>query len=177
MDKSKIINKTFNIIIYLISHIRTSFWRLFLKKIGKRVDIMSGVVIMSPQKVEIGHDVLLNADSKIGGQTGVKIGNYVQLAYNVNITSVNHSYQNPKLPIKKQRSFGGPVIIEDDVWIGANSMILPNIKIGRGAIVGANAVVTKNVKPYSIVGGVPARFIKFRFSKKEIQRAKKVDLS
>lgn len=128
---------------------------------------------MSPQKVEIGHDVLLNVGTKIGGQSGVKIGNYVQLGYNVNIVSVNHAYQNPNLPIKKQGVFGGQIIIEDDVWIGANSVILPKVIIGKGAIVGANAVVTKNVRPYSIVGGVPAKFIKFRFSKKDISKAKK----
>ena len=131
---------------------------------------------MSPQKVEIGHDVLLNADTKIGGQLGVKIGNYVQLAYNVNIVTVNHAYQNPNLPIKKQGEFGGPVIIENDVWVGANAVILPNVRIGRGAIIGANAVVNRNVKPYSIVGGVPAKFIKFRFSSKSVLKAKKINL-
>ena len=176
MDKNKIINKTFNIVVYLISQLRTSFWRLFLKKAGKRIDIMSGVIIMSPQKVEIGHDVLLNVDTKIGGQAGVRIGNYVQLGYNVNVVSVNHAFGNPRLPIKKQGSMGGQIIIGDDVWVGANAVILPNVKVGKGAIIGANAVVTKNVKPYSIVGGVPAKFIKFRFGNGEISEAKKIRL-
>ncbi len=128
---------------------------------------MSGVVIMSPHKVEIGHHTLLNKDTKIGGQCGVKIGNYVMLSYNVNLVSEDHSYESPNLPIKKQGFNGGPISIEDDVWIGANAVIMPNVRIGKGAIVGSNAVVTKNIAPYTIVGGIPARFIKNRFSSKQ----------
>lgn len=174
---NRLINKSLSTVLYSIGRLRSFFWSLLLKRIGKRVDIMSGVIIMSPQNVEIGHDVLLNTDSKIGGQNGVKIGNYVQLSYNVNLVSENHAYQNHLVPIKKQGYFGGPIIIEDDVWIGANVVIMPNITIGKGAIVGANAIVTKDVKPYSIVGGVPAKFIKYRFGKKEREKAKEVDLS
>lgn len=138
---------------------------------------MKGVKIMSPQKVEIGHNVLLNQETKIGAQNGVTIGNYVLISYNVNLVSADHSFQNPSFPILKQGLYGGPIKIEDDVFIGANAVVLPGVKIGRGAIVGANAVVTKNVEPYTIVGGVPAKFIKYRFNKKEILKAHKIDLS
>lgn len=138
---------------------------------------MSGVIIMSPRKVEIGHDVLLNADTKIGGQAGVTIGNYVQLSYNVNIVSVNHAYQDPTVPIKKQGEYGKSINIEDDVWIGANVVILPGVTVGRGAIVAANAVVVHDVAPYSIVGGIPAKLIKFRFNKDKINQAKRINLT
>ena len=74
-------------------------------------------------------------------------------------------------PIRFQAFESGPVIIEDDVWLGANVVVLPNVKIGKGAIIGANAVVTKNVAPYSIMGGVPAKFIKYRFSSDDIVEA------
>ncbi|MBW6442120.1 chloramphenicol acetyltransferase, partial [Patescibacteria group bacterium] len=57
--------------------------------------------------------------------------------------------------------------IEDGVWIGANVMILPGVHVGQGAVIGANAVVSKDVKPYEIVGGVPAKHIKYRFSEQE----------
>ncbi len=161
----KIINSLFNKIVYGIGTLRAFFWGLFLKQIGSRVDIMAGVIIMSPQNVSIGHDVLLNKDTKIGGQNGVKIGNYVMLSYNVNLVSENHAYQHPELPIKKQGYFGGPIEIESDVWVGANAVILPNVKIGRGAIVAANAVVTKDVEEFAIVGGVPAKVIGVRENK------------
>ena len=134
---------------------------------------MGGVVVMSPQKVEIGHDVFLNERSLIGGQNGVKIGSYVQLSHNVSLISENHRYSNPSQPIKNQGYFGGPIVVEDDVWIGANAVIMPSVKVGKGAIIGANAVVTRNVKPYAIVGGVPAKFIKYRFSKEKIEKAMK----
>lgn len=170
MEIQILVNKTYNTIVHLISKIRCTFWRIFLKKMGRNVDIMADVVIMSPQKVAIGNDVLVNIGTKIGGQAGVTIGNYVQIGYNVNIVSVNHSYNNPTIPIKKQGEYGGPIIIESDVWIGANAVILPKVILGKGSIIGANAVVTKNVKPYSIVGGVPAKFIKYRFSKTIVEK-------
>lgn len=173
---TKAINKILNYFIYFIGRARAVFWGLLLKKIGHRVDIMRGVIIMSPQNVEIGHDVLLNEYSRIGGQRGVTIGNYVQLSYNVTIISENHEYKNHSLPIKSQGYFGGPVTIGDDVWIGSNAVILPNVHIGPGAIVGANAVVTKDVQPYAIVGGVPARFIKYRFSKRKLDKLPKTFL-
>ena len=157
----------FNHIVGLIADIRSFFWSIFVGKMGKNVAVMSRVKIMSPHNVTIGNDVLLNDDVKIGGQYGVEIGDHVLIGYNVNLVSENHAYQNPQLPIKMQGYYGGKIKICDDVWIGANVVILPNVTIGKGAIVGANAVVTKDVKPYSIVGGVPAKHIKFRFGGKK----------
>ncbi len=167
-------NFLYGTMIYMIASLRALFWSFFLKKIGKNVSIMSNVTFMSPQKIEIGNHVLINTGSKIGGQNGVKIGNFVLIGYNVNLVSENHAFTNPTLPIKKQGYFGGPIILEDDIWIGANVVILPSVKIGRGAIIGANAVVTKNVKPFSIVGGVPAKHIKYRFDQKQIAKSKKL---
>ncbi len=135
---------------------------------------MSRVKIMSPQKVKIGNNVLLNDDVKIGGQYGVQIGNYVLVGYNVNLVSENHAYKNPLLPIMKQGFYGGSITIHDDVWIGANAVVLPKVIIGRGAVVGANAVVTKDIPPYAIVGGIPAKIIKYRFSKKEVEKSKRL---
>ncbi|EOR94083.1 Tetrahydrodipicolinate N-acetyltransferase [Arcticibacter svalbardensis MN12-7] len=59
-----------------------------------------------------------------------------------------------------------PVIIESDVWIGSNVVVLPGIRIGKGSVVGTGSVVTKNIAPYAVVGGVPAKIIKFRVSSK-----------
>ncbi len=172
------VNKISKIILNLASVLRVLIWSVFLKKIGHSITIMNDVIIMSPQKVEIGHHVLLNSGTKIGGQNGVIIGNHVLLSYNVNIVSEDHAYDNPLLPTKSQGyKKTGPIIIEDDVWIGANAVIMPNINIGRGAIVGANAVVTKNVEPYTIIGGVPAKLIKFRFKKQDLQVAMKINLT
>lgn len=171
------VNTIYNKFIYIMGYLRSFFWSFFLKDIGKNVAIMARVKIMSPQKVVIGNAVLLNEDTKVGGQCGVSIGNHVLIGYNVNIVSENHAYQNPLLPIKKQGYYGGPIIIYDDVWIGANAVILPNVILGRGCIIGANAVVTKNVPEYAIVGGIPAKLLRYRFSKSDIEKARKIVLS
>lgn len=170
-------NTLYNKSVYFFGSLRAYFWKFFLKKIGKKVYIMQRVKIMSPQKVAIGHDVLLNEDVKIGGQCGVTIGNYVLIGYNANIISENHAYHNPLLPIAQQGFYGGKITIHDDVWICANAVILPNVTLGKGCIVGANAVVTHDVPEYAIVGGVPAKVIKYRFGKKEIGKARKKNFS
>lgn len=71
---------------------------------------------------------------------------------------------------EKQETNDAPVVIEDDVWCGANVIILKGVTIGRGSIIGAGAIVTKSVPPYSIVSGIPAKFIKYRFTIEEILR-------
>lgn len=173
----RVTNSLYNNLSALLGKLRAFFWHFFLKKIGKNVLVMSGVKIMSPQKVALGHDVYIHYNVILGGQNGITIGNFVNIGYNVTLATVNLSYKNPSVPIIKQGYYGSPIKIEDDVWIGAKAVILSGVKIGRGAIVGANAVVTKEVKPYTIVGGIPAKVIKNRFNKKELAKAYKLDLS
>ena len=92
----------------------------------------------------------------------VTIGNHVNLAQNVTVTGPNHNYQDAEKMIDEQGVSTQPVVIEDDVWIGYNAIILGGVTIGTGAVIAAGAVVTENVEPYSIVGGVPAKLIKKR---------------
>ncbi len=94
----------------------------------------------------------------------VRLGNYVLIAPDLVITGGDHLYKTPGVPI----IFGGrppmpQTVIEDDVWIGQRVLITAGVRIGRGAIVAMGAVLTKAVEPYTIVGGVPARFIRRRF--------------
>jgi maltose O-acetyltransferase len=85
------------------------------------------------------------------------------IAPNVAIHSTTHIYHDIDLPmVMNGLSEINPIFIEDDVWIGRNVVILPGIRIGKGCIVGANSVVTKNLEEYSIYGGVPAKLIKKR---------------
>lgn len=90
------------------------------------------------------------------------IGKNVMMAPEVIILTLNHKYIDMNCPIIMQGSYASKVVIEDDVWIGIRAIILPGIKIGRGAVIGAGAVVTKDVPPYTVVGGVPAKIIKRR---------------
>lgn len=83
---------------------------------------------------------------------------------NILITDHQHGFVNKddfETPLVKRKLYSlGPVIIEDNVWIGENVSIMPNVTIGRGCIIGANAVVTKSFPAYSVIGGIPARIIK-----------------
>ena len=103
--------------------------------------------------------------------SGVKIGKYSMLANEVLITGSDHIFDNVDLPMYfSGRPEAPDTIIGDDCWIGARTIIMRGVKIGNGAIVAAGAVVTKDVKPYSVVGGVPAKFIKMRFNDEDIRK-------
>ena len=108
--------------------------------------------------VGIGMNAIVDAND--GGE--IRIGNYSMLAANVVLRASNHEYRDPTRPIQFQGHTGGEIVIGEDVWIGANAVVVPNVRIGDHAIVGAGAVVTRDVPPWSIVGGVPARVIKSR---------------
>jgi acetyltransferase-like isoleucine patch superfamily enzyme len=90
----------------------------------------------------------------------VRIGNDVRLAQNVVLSGLNHNYQDPDTPIHTQGVSTKPIVIEDDSWIGANAVIVPGVTIGKHSIVAAGSVVTRNVPPYTVVGGNPAIIIK-----------------
>ena len=111
--------------------------------------------------VEIGSNISFNSNVMINarGIGKIIIGNNVLIGPNVVIRSNNHEYFDIDIPIIKQGMTKGKIIIKDDVWISSNCVILPDCIIGKGAIVAAGAVVTKDIEPYSIVGGVPAKII------------------
>ena len=90
----------------------------------------------------------------------VRFGNNIILAQNIVISGLNHNYEDPDVPIVQQNVYTKPIIIEDDCWIGANAVITAGVTIGKHAVVAAGSVVTKNVPPYSIAAGNPAKVIK-----------------
>lgn len=108
--------------------------------------------------VTIGDHTRIGIHSTIIGP--VCIGSHVHLAQGITVTALNHRYEDKKRRIDEQGVSTQPVVISDDVWIGANAVILPGVTIGRHAVVAAGAVVTKDVPDYCMVGGVPAKIIK-----------------
>lgn len=105
----------------------------------------------------------------------VKIGNYTILANEVQIIGSDHVFDNPDLPIYfSGREKLKETVIGNDCWIGARSTIMTGVRIGDGSIVAAASVVTRDVPPYSIVAGVPAKIIRKRFDEEEIERHKQM---
>lgn len=119
--------------------------------------------ILSPQNVEFGDFVNIGPRSLIDGKGGVKIGTGTIIAPNVIIYSVNHNYDIDleALPFD-HKIIAKAVVIGRYVWIGGNSIILPGVTIGQGAIIAAGSVVTKDVPEGALVGGNPARVLKIR---------------
>ena len=109
-------------------------------------------------------DVVIGDHTRIGLHNTiigpVDIGNHVNLAQGITVTALNHNFSDANKRIDEQGVSTNPVTIEDDVWIGANAVILPGVTIGEHCVVAAGAVVTKDVPPHSLVAGVPAKVIK-----------------
>lgn len=135
---------------------------LFLKNlfgyVGTNINIQPGVYMHPLRNISIGNNSGIGRNSYLNAIAKIKIGDNVLIGRELIIQTSNHG-TNLGTPMIEQRMITEPVTIGNDVWIGARVIILPGVTIGDGAVVGAGAVVTKDVAPYSIVGGVPAKKI------------------
>jgi len=136
-------------------------------EIGAGSIVMHGAVLhvynfrgMPHSGIKIGKDSLIGEYSVIRGQGGVEIGDRVYTSPFTQIIAVNHVFDDPKRSFVDQGITAEGIVIEDDVWLGAGAVITDGVRVGKGAVVAAGAVVTKDVPSYTVVGGVPAKFIK-----------------
>lgn len=170
---TKIINRIYSIInelsIYIVHlagsiplhHFRRFVYRLAGMRIGKGSTIHMHARFFDLRHITIGTDTIIGEKVFLDGRAKIAIGNHVDIASEVMIYNSQHDIESDDFIAKD-----GPVIIEDYVFVGPRSIILPGVKIGLGAVVAAGAVVTKSVEPFSVVGGVPARAIGERKNKK-----------
>lgn len=134
--------------------------RLFSELTGQPVD--ESFCLFPPfysdygQNISVGKGVFINACCHFQDQGGITIGDGAQIGHNVVLATLNHEAEPGRRKITKP----GPITIGENVWIGSNAVVVPGVSIGDGAIVAAGAVVTKDVPPNAVVGGVPARVIK-----------------
>jgi acetyltransferase-like isoleucine patch superfamily enzyme len=136
-------------------------------EIGENSIVMHGAVLhvynfrnLPHAGIRIGRDSLVGEYSVIRGQGGVTIGDRVYTSPFTQIIAVNHVFDDPNRPFVEQGITAQGIVIEDDVWLGAGAVIVDGVRVGQGAVVAAGAVVTRDVPPHTVVGGVPARPIK-----------------
>jgi acetyltransferase-like isoleucine patch superfamily enzyme len=110
----------------------------------------------------IGDNSNLGDYNFVGAAGGVRIGSRVLIGQSVRFHSENHVFTRKDIPIQEQGVTNAGIVVEDDVWLGSGAVVLDGVTIGRGAVVAAGSVVTKDVPPYAVVGGAPAKVLKFR---------------
>lgn len=135
--------------------------KLVLGKVGKKAYFRMGCSFVKGKNIEVGHNSFINSKVHLDGRGGkLIIGNNVDISPETNIWTLEHDPHDDYHQTK-----GGGVIIEDYVWIATRVTILPGVHIGRGAVIAAGSIVTKNVPAMAIMGGVPAKKIGDRQSK------------
>ncbi len=149
-------------IIKIMVYIINNFKYPKIKK-GSNVRIGRFTKTMNAHNIMIGNNSSINGGMLFAGKNSkIIIGDNCLISYNVHIRTRTHKYENKNELILKQGEDEKDIIIGNDVWIGYGAQIMPGVKLGDGCVVGAGAVVTKNVEPYKVVAGVPARVIKER---------------
>lgn len=143
-------------------HFPSHLFRLFMyqmggMKIGKGTRIHMWARFYKPEGITIGDDTIIGDHVFLDGRAPLTIGNHVNIASQLMVYNSQHD-----IDAEDFHAVNGPVTIEDYVFIGPRVTILPNTTIGKGAVIAAGAVVTKDVAPFTVVGGVPAQFIKER---------------
>lgn len=160
---SKIIKWAYYLLIYLMNYIgtfipiwsiRKQLYKIMGIKIGDGSVINMNQYINTPRNLCIGCNTHINRGCLLDARANCIIGNNVSISYGVSIMTGGHDVNSSNF-----RGVYLPIRIEDNVWIGVNAVILQNVTIGEGAVVAAGAVVTKNIPPYTIVGGIPAKVI------------------
>jgi len=165
---------------------RSMLFKRKLKKTGSLIRIGIGVRVLEGQNIQIGDNFFIGnysglyanneATISIGDNVGIssntsigasdrghiQIGDNVQIAGNVVLRASDHEHKSIKIPIQDQGHTGGVIVIGDDCWLGANVVVTRNVKIGSHSIIAAGAVVTRDVEPFSIVAGVPAKLVRKR---------------
>lgn len=130
---------------------------VFRVKMGKKVVIYHGAEIREPFRLQLGEGTIIGDNAILDARYGIHIGKNVNASSNISIWTEQHDHRDPWFRCNPERL--GPVTVGDRVWIGPNVIILPTVTIGEGAVLAAGAVVTGDVEPFAIVGGIPARKI------------------
>lgn len=144
---------------HIVSHIpfwiiRKLFYRLCGAKIGEGTQFDMNTTFLDPNRLHVGNHCHINRNCLIDARGDLEIKDNVSISHRVTIMTGSHDYRSKNFRYVKSK-----IYIEDFVWIGVNATIIGNVRIGKGAVVCAGAVVTKDVAPYTVVAGIPAKKI------------------
>ncbi len=142
--------------------LRTLVAKLLFKQTAGMTYIQPNVVFVHTNRLRVGKSFCVNSGTYINAIGGIRVGDHVLLGPNVTVSSGMHPIEGRFPSISSRPSIPKPIVIENDVWIGANAVIMPGVTLAEGTVVGANSVVTKDTEPYSVVVGSPARKIRTR---------------
>jgi maltose O-acetyltransferase len=144
--------------------LRYPIYKLLFKRLGSIPWIQANVTIWRTDRLVVGSHFGVNSGTYINAIGGIEIGDYVLIGSNVTISSGRHPIEGEYPPVFARPTIPEKIIIEDDVWIAANAVILPGVRLAKGTVVGANSVVVGDTEPYSVVAGVPAKLLRYRRS-------------
>lgn len=152
----------FNHSSYLSYAVRSAVVKRLVGDCDKSISVSQGVIIKEHKGLHIGKNVTINDRVFISAKGNCIIKDNVLIGHDVSIITTNHNFNDSFLNIREQGISFGEITIEDDVWIGAKAIILSGVRLGKGSIIGAGSIVTKDVNEKAIVAGSPARIIKYR---------------
>jgi acetyltransferase-like isoleucine patch superfamily enzyme len=133
--------------------LRRLFLKVYLGKIGRNTNVQMGCRFLNGRRVSFGNGNVINFGCLLDGRKyDIRFGDNISIGPEASILSLGHDPQSPSF-----EDVGGDVVIGDRVWIGYRALIMSGVNIGEGAVVAAGSVVTRDVEPYTIVAGVPAR--------------------
>ena len=166
--------------------LRRRAYRFMLKSLGPRANIADDVTILGFKNMSVGQSVSVMRQSFLAAQEGslrlgdrvsinrnvhldasqgdIQIGNDCLIGPNCVLRAADHVFEDATRPIRTQGHAGGTIILEDDVWLASNVVVIRNVRIGRGSVIGSQSVVTRDIPPFSIAFGVPARVVRSRLA-------------
>lgn len=139
--------------------LRGLFYRAIFRSSKGGLILYPSVYIIFSHRISVGERVAINVNTYLDGRGGISIGNGVLIGPNCILTSTGHHFEDVTTPIYLQPVKYGPIVIEDDVCIGGNTVITPGVTIGKGSVIAACTLVVKDVPPYCLFGGVPGKVI------------------
>lgn len=143
--------------------LRNLIYAFLFKKRKGIIWVQPRVTIVQSNRFTVGCNCGVNTGTYINAKGGISFGDNVLIGSNVTISSGKHPIEGKEPPVFQRPTEPLPIVIEDDVWIGSNAVIMPGVTLKKGTVVGAGAIVTKDTKEYSVVVGVPAKVIRYRY--------------